>query len=137
VTGRDGRRACSPEYPARIWRRGRGQARRCPPTSGDVCDPPIPLADWRSFMDAAGEARGEATVGRRDGKVRGPQRDSRRRIGVGRARKRRSAGGARAASRCAQTNAGATFVMFQLALTRTNQRPENSLSIASGELLYR
>jgi hypothetical protein len=47
------------------------------------------------------------------------------------------AGGARAASQYAQTNAGATFVMFQLALTWTNQRLENSLSIASGELLYR
>jgi hypothetical protein len=46
-------------------------------------------------------------------------------------------GGTRAASRCAQTNAGATFVMFQLALTWINQRLENSLSIASGELLYR
>jgi hypothetical protein len=45
------------------------------------------------------------------------------------------AGGTRAASQCAQTNAGATFVMFQLALTWTNQSPENTRSIASGELL--
>jgi hypothetical protein len=43
VMGRDGRSTCSLEFPARIRRRGRGQARRCPPTSGDVCD--LPLAD--------------------------------------------------------------------------------------------
>jgi hypothetical protein len=36
-----------------------------------------------------------------------------------------------------ETNAGAAFVIFQLALVWTNQRLENSLSIASGELLYR
>jgi hypothetical protein len=61
VTGRDERRACSPEFPARIRRQGRGQARRCPPTSGDVCD--LPLANWCSFMDAAGEARGRRRCG--------------------------------------------------------------------------
>jgi hypothetical protein len=36
-----------------------------------------------------------------------------------------------------ETNGGAAFVIFQLALVWTNQRLENSLSIASGELLYR
>jgi hypothetical protein len=71
------------KFPARIRRRGRGQARRRPPPSGDVCD--LPLADWRSFMDAAGRRGGDSGGEARWGGAAG----LRRRIEVGRARKRR------------------------------------------------